>query len=211
MAAALMVMQVYLPAIAGHLPSNMVECLLAFITFCFHVWQDEISSQDLKLIESELERFHSLCQVFVDSGVCINISLPHQHALMHYVDSICLFGSPNGLCSSITEAKHIKSVKEPWHRSSQNNPLCEMTRTVTCMEKSAALHAMFVKLGMLVGTTSSYAANCIEGKDSGDDTMSDTGSDGNGDVDVNYDSDGDNDVGVDPLAQQETSSSDQLQ
>ncbi|KAF9521566.1 hypothetical protein CPB83DRAFT_778511, partial [Crepidotus variabilis] len=36
-----------------------------------------------------------------------------QHALSHYVLLIILFGASNGYCSSITESKHIKAVKEP--------------------------------------------------------------------------------------------------
>jgi hypothetical protein len=42
-------------------------------------------------------------------------ALPRQHALVHYLMLIRLFGLPNGLCSSITESKHIKAVKQPWH------------------------------------------------------------------------------------------------
>ncbi|KAF9538821.1 hypothetical protein CPC08DRAFT_738828 [Agrocybe pediades] len=43
-----------------------------------------------------------------------------------FSSSIPLFGSPNGLCSSITESKHIKAVKEPWRRSNRFNALSQM-------------------------------------------------------------------------------------
>ena len=56
----------------------------------------------------------------------------------HYLDMICLFGAPNGLCSSITEAKHIKAVKEPWHRSNRNKPLKQMLLTNQRLDKLAA-------------------------------------------------------------------------
>jgi len=54
--------------------------------------------------------------------------------------SIQLFGSPNGLCSSITESKHIKAVKEPWRRSNRYKALKQMLRTILRTEKLAALH-----------------------------------------------------------------------
>jgi hypothetical protein len=86
------------------------------------------------------------------------ISLPRQHSLCHYIHSIRLFGSPNGLCSSITESKHIKAVKEPWRRSSRHEPLGQMLQTISRLEKLAAALRTFTQLGMMEGTTSSYTA-----------------------------------------------------
>ncbi|KAJ7913803.1 hypothetical protein B0H13DRAFT_2004115 [Mycena leptocephala] len=51
----------------------------------------------------------------MESGVCPDgFCLPRQHSLTHYRYLSQEFGAPNGLCSSITESKHIKAVKEPW-------------------------------------------------------------------------------------------------
>ena len=74
-----------------------------------------------------------------------------------------LFGSPNGLCSSITEAKHIKAVKEPWRRSNRNNPLPQMLQTITQMEKMAALRVVYSKLGMLDGSSSTSMGETADG------------------------------------------------
>ena len=54
--------------------------------------------------EEYVERFHTLRDVFITSGVRETISLPRQHALPHFRLLIPLFGTPNGLCSSITES-----------------------------------------------------------------------------------------------------------
>ncbi|KAH9952829.1 hypothetical protein BJV74DRAFT_929895 [Russula compacta] len=100
-------MKVYLGAIAGHVPPEVVKCLSAFLDFCY-------------IARHALQCFHHYQEFFVGTaGVNGDrISLPRQHSLEHYLRSIQLFGSPNGLCSSITESKHIKAVKEPWRRSS---------------------------------------------------------------------------------------------
>jgi hypothetical protein len=139
--------RVYIAAIKGHVPDDMVECIAAFMEVCYLVHQDDISTADLDMIKKEISRFHHLWQVFIDAG--IYLSLPRQHALMHYPNSIALFGLPNGLCSSITEAKHIKAIKEPWRQSSQNKLLPQMLETVTRMEKIATLQVVFEQLGML--------------------------------------------------------------
>ncbi|KAF8801949.1 hypothetical protein BYT27DRAFT_7308890 [Phlegmacium glaucopus] len=55
----------------------------------------------------------------------------------------------NHICSSITESKHIKAVKEPWHCLSRNNPIGEMLRINQRLDKLAAAQVDFNKCGML--------------------------------------------------------------
>jgi hypothetical protein len=62
------------------------------------------------------------------------------------------FGAPNGLCSSITELKHIKAVKEPWHHSSRNEPLGQMLLTNQRLDKLAAARVDFASHRMLDGS-----------------------------------------------------------
>ena len=82
--------------------------------------------------------------------------------------SIQLFGSPNGLCSSITESKHIKAVKEPWRQSSRYKALKQILQVLVRLDKIAALRRLFASHGMLRGTTAEYMAGTIA-EDSHDD------------------------------------------
>ncbi|KAJ7798569.1 hypothetical protein B0H14DRAFT_3092899 [Mycena olivaceomarginata] len=122
-------MKIYLAAVAGYLPSDMIKCLSAFMEFCY-----------------------PLPPNFITCGVRVAISLPRQHSLKHYIRFIRLFGSPNGLCSSITESKHIKAVKEPWRRSSRFNALSQMLQTLVRLDKLAALKVVLTLRGMMTGT-----------------------------------------------------------
>jgi hypothetical protein len=79
------------------------------------------------------------------------LSLPRQHSLVHYKAVIQLFGSPNGLCSSITGSKHIKAIKEPWRRSSHYKALGQMLLTNQRLDKLAASRVDFIAHGMLSG------------------------------------------------------------
>jgi hypothetical protein len=65
---------------------------------------------------------------------------------------IRLFGSPNGLCSSITESKHIKAVKQPWRRSNRFRAIGQMLLTNQRLDKLAALRVDYTRRGMLGGT-----------------------------------------------------------
>jgi hypothetical protein len=131
----------------------MVRCLAAFLEFCYLVRRNAITETTLERISDELVRFHTERVVFEESGVRIDFNLPRQHSLEHYRRNIELFGAPNGLCSSITEAKHIKAVKEPWRRSSHFEALGQMLVTNQRLDKLSALQVYLVSRGLLPDTT----------------------------------------------------------
>ena len=104
-------------------------------------------------MQESLRRFHTLRTIFEECGIRPDgFSLPRQHSLVHYVDSIMLFGSPNGLCSSITESRHITAVKKPWRRSNRNNALSQILTTNTRLSKLAAARVEFGRRGMARGS-----------------------------------------------------------
>jgi hypothetical protein len=144
----------------------MVKCISAFLDFCYIARRNTITSHALDQLKDALARFHFHREAFVGTaGVNGDrISLPRQHSLKHYIRSIRLFGSPNGLCSSITESKHIKAVKEPWRRSSRFKALVQMLRTIRRLDKLAAARRAHTELGMMDGTTASYAAMILRGE-----------------------------------------------
>lgn len=136
----------------------MVRCITAFMDACYIARWNAITSPALEHFRESVERFHKLRNIFIATGVRASISLPRQHALSHFHYAMQFFGSPNGICSSITESKHIKAVKEPWRRSSRFKALIQMLRIILRMEKLAALRQIFAERGMLYGTTSLYMA-----------------------------------------------------
>ncbi|KAG1765450.1 hypothetical protein EDD22DRAFT_978772 [Suillus occidentalis] len=137
-------MKVYLPAIEGHVPEDVVYAFSAFLDFCYLVQHNILMEKSLKEIQDVLARFHQYCEIFKTTGTVTTFSLPRQHSMVHYVHCIRLFGAPNGLCSSITESKHIKAVKEPWR--------CQMLLTNQHLDKLTASRVDFCTCGMLAGT-----------------------------------------------------------
>jgi hypothetical protein len=96
-------------------------------------------------------------QIFQECGVRpTGFNLPRQHLLIHYHKLIRAFGAPNSLCSSITESKHIKAVKEPWRRSNRFEALSQMLLTNQRLDMLAASCVDFADRGMLQGTCLSY-------------------------------------------------------
>ncbi|KAI0289302.1 hypothetical protein BC826DRAFT_1092819 [Russula brevipes] len=156
-------MKVYLAAIKGLVPEEMVGCIAAFIECCYIARRNAITSSNLEEFEQHQKQFQDLKSIFIETGARSSISLPRQHALLHYISKIELFASPNGICSSITERKHITAVKEPWRRSSHFNALPQMVTTISRLDKLSALRRVFRNRGMLEGTPSQYALAVVTG------------------------------------------------
>ena len=131
----------------------MVRALRAFLEFCYIARQNIQDTQSLAALSDALERFHKYRNIFIECGVRMHgFALPRQHSLIHYIALIRAFGAPNGLCSSITESKHIKAVKEPWRRSNRFEALGQMLLTNQRLDKLAASRVDFTKRGMLNST-----------------------------------------------------------
>lgn len=116
----------------------MVRAISNFIEFCYLVWWSILDDNDLVKLNEYLAKFHEAQEIFKDEEIWDDFCLPQQHALVHYHDMIIKFGAPNGLCSSITESRHIKAVKEPYRRSSQFNTLVQILNTNQCLDKLGA-------------------------------------------------------------------------
>ena len=148
--------KVYLPAIEGHVPGDIVRTFQAFIEFCYLVHGDVITDETLAKLQDALGWFHQYREIFRTTGVRPDgFSLPHQHSLTHYKVLIRSFGAPNGLCTSIMESKHIKAVKEPWRCSNKFHALGQMLLTNQHLDKLAAAAIDFEKRGMLKGSAAS--------------------------------------------------------
>ena len=134
--------------LAGHVPPQMVCAISSFMEFCYLVHCSVLNDNDLEVIDSAVADFHRDHVVF--NKICPDgYLLPRQHSLVHYRFLIQEFGAPNGLCSSITESKHIKAVKEPWRCSSRFEALGQILVTNQQLDKLAAACVNFQARGML--------------------------------------------------------------
>jgi hypothetical protein len=144
--------KLYLPALQGHLPPDVVHTFRSLLEFYYIARRDVITEIDLDKLQNAISDFHTYREVFSPLRGEKGFSLPRQHSIVHYPALIRLFGAPNGLCSSITESKHIRAVKEPWRRSSRNNALFQMLTTNQRLGQLAAARVDFSTRGMLNGT-----------------------------------------------------------
>jgi hypothetical protein len=76
-------MKVFLPAIEGHVPGDMVCAFYALLEFCYLVQRNVITEDTLNQIQDALGCFHCYRKIF---GLVVpTFSLPRQHSMTHYV------------------------------------------------------------------------------------------------------------------------------
>ncbi|KAJ7723744.1 hypothetical protein DFH07DRAFT_759380 [Mycena maculata] len=162
-------MKVYLPAIKGLVPDEIVQALSAFLDFCYLVRRSDFDERTLDSIDDSVRKFHCHREIFKELNVRTDtpggssvFSLPRQHSMVHYHPGIKEYGAPGGVCSSITESRHITAVKKPWRRSSRYEALSQMLQTNQRLDKLVAARADFVERGMLPPT---YAPPPVDPED----------------------------------------------
>ncbi len=131
---------------------DIVCTFAAFLDFCYLVRWSDIDENTLHSISEAVDRFRHHRQIFITTGVRDDFNLPRQHAMIHYVQHIIEFGVPNGLCSSITESRHITAVKKPWRRSNRYQALSQMLLTNQRLDKLNALCSELVQHGLIPST-----------------------------------------------------------
>ena len=123
----------------------MVQTFRAFLELCYAAHHHVITDYNLVNMEDALAQFHYYCKVFQDEEypMISTFSLLCQHTAKHYLELIHLFGTPNGLCFSITENKNMKAVKKPWWWFNRFNTLGQMLITNQRLDKLVAAHVNF--------------------------------------------------------------------
>ncbi|KAH9857661.1 hypothetical protein C2E23DRAFT_719558 [Lenzites betulinus] len=147
-------MKIYLPALHGHVPTDAIRSVRSFLEFCYIARRSEHFPATIEGMQDACSKFWQYREIFrsVPGVLKKDFNLPRQHSMLHYERHIWNFGAPSGLCTSITESKHIKAVKEPWRRSNRYEALGQMLLTNQRMDKLAMSRVHYEEQGMLAGT-----------------------------------------------------------
>ncbi|KAH9927359.1 uncharacterized protein B0H18DRAFT_1118615 [Fomitopsis serialis] len=151
-------MKIFLAAIKGLVPPEIVCMVHEYLEFAYRIRHPIQTDTKLDECEAHLTEYHRHREFLRHAGVRPEgFSLPRQHSHGHTPRHTWNFGALYGLCTSLTESKHIKAVKEPWRRSNRYRALGQMLLTNQRLDKLAAARVDFAARGMLEGTCLSEA------------------------------------------------------
>ena len=67
-------MKVFLPAITGLVPPEMVQSVAAFLEVCYIVRRSQISEDDLDKLDNAVARFHAEREIFITKEIRTNFN-----------------------------------------------------------------------------------------------------------------------------------------
>jgi len=96
-----------------------IKVLLDFIYLAqYTTTHDTIT---LSYLKDALKKFHQDKKYFIDVGCREHLNILKLHSLIHYVDSIKLFGTTDNYNTEMFEQLHIDFAKQGWRATNQRD------------------------------------------------------------------------------------------
>ncbi|EIW86021.1 hypothetical protein CONPUDRAFT_44223, partial [Coniophora puteana RWD-64-598 SS2] len=118
----------FLGALAGLLSSKAMTAARALVSFISYAQYQSHTSETLAAMSKSLRDFHAHKSVFItELQVRDDFNIPKLHAMLHYIESIQLFGSADGFNTESPERLHIDFAKRAYRASNKRDYIYQMT------------------------------------------------------------------------------------
>ncbi|KAH9907686.1 uncharacterized protein B0H18DRAFT_898035 [Fomitopsis serialis] len=134
--------RVLLACLVGKVSKSTMLTFRSLLDFIYLAQYPTHDDTTLEYMEDALKMFHANKQVLVNLGIWDDFNIPKIHSLLHYVQSIRLFGMTDNYNTEMFERLHIDFVKDTWRASNHRDEFPQMMRWITRNEKMA-LYEMF--------------------------------------------------------------------
>lgn len=133
--------KILLGCLVGVLPKKgllAVKSILDFIYLAQYATHDKIT---LGYMEDALEMWEKNRSFFIQSGIRENFNIPKFHSLLHYIESIKLFGTTDNYNTEMFERLHIDFAKHGWRASNFRDEFPQMISWLSRREKIISFDA----------------------------------------------------------------------
>ncbi|KAG1789923.1 uncharacterized protein HD556DRAFT_1446500 [Suillus plorans] len=136
--------RVFLGVIAGAVENRVISAVRAVLDFIYYAQYQSHTENSLARMQAALASFHANKNVFIELEVREHFNIPKIHSMVHYIDSIRLFGSADGFNTELPECLHIDLAKRAYRASNCRDYVIQMTTWLRRQEslsiKDAYLH-----------------------------------------------------------------------
>lgn len=136
--------RVFLCVIAGAVDNRVLASVHGVLDFIYYAQYQSHTEESLSRMQAALELFHTNKNVFVEHGVWEHFNILKIHLMVHYVDSIHLFGSADGFNTELPERLHIDFTKRAYRASNRHDYVIQMT-TWLCRQESIYLQDAYLR------------------------------------------------------------------
>ncbi|KAF8257401.1 hypothetical protein EI94DRAFT_1630996, partial [Lactarius quietus] len=117
-----------LPLPNGQILPRLITVVHALLDFLFLAQFPSHTFGTITRLEASLMCFHNNKDIFLDLGIRDNFNLPKIHSMIHYMPSICLFGTTDGYNTEQTERLHCLLAKGAFCASNRKDTGGQMLR-----------------------------------------------------------------------------------
>jgi hypothetical protein len=166
--------KVFLGVLAGIAPPRLITAARGLLDFIYYAQYQSHTTDTLHRMQEALDRFHTNKDIFIDEGIREHFNISKLHSLLHYIDSIILFGSLDGFNSEHPERLHIDYAKKGYRASNKRDYVIQMTRWLQRQEamdlRAAYLQWLNIRIESEedLGVLDPEADEPIEGHDDGE-------------------------------------------
>jgi len=116
-------------------PIPLIRSTRALLDFLYLAQYPVHTSETLQLLRQSLHDFHANKHIFVELGIRKDFNLPKLHSLVHYAESIELFGTTDNYNTEYTERLHIDLAKDAYRATNHRDEYAQMTIWLERKEK----------------------------------------------------------------------------
>ncbi|KAG2047051.1 hypothetical protein BDR06DRAFT_898131 [Suillus hirtellus] len=126
--------RVFLCVIAGAVNNQVMAAVCGVLDFTYYAQYQSHTEKTLSHMQAALASFHANKGVFVEHRVQEHFNILKIHSMVHYTNSIHLFGSADDFNMELPECLHIDFAKHVYHASNRCDYIIQMTTWLRCQE-----------------------------------------------------------------------------
>ncbi len=127
--------KILLGCLIGKLPNKGISAIKSCLDFIYLAQYKTHDTATLDYLENALKEFHKHRPYFIETGIREDFNIPKFHSLVHYVESIKLFGTTDNYNTEMFERLHIDFAKEGWRASNLRDEFPQMIHWLSRQEK----------------------------------------------------------------------------
>ncbi|KAJ7699702.1 hypothetical protein B0H14DRAFT_3100206 [Mycena olivaceomarginata] len=130
--------RILLGCLIGRLSAQGITACRSISDFIYLAQYNTHDDGTLAAMKAALDCWHKNRTYFITAGVRHDFNIPKFHSLLHYIDSIRLFGTTDNYNTEMFERLHIDFAKEGWRSSNRRDEFPQMIAWLTRQEKIAS-------------------------------------------------------------------------
>jgi hypothetical protein len=127
--------RILLACLVGKVPSKVLLVYRSLLDFIYLSQYPSHDDTTLGYLQDALDMFHKHKNILVHIGIREHLDIPKIHSMVHYIDSIRLFGTTDNYNTEAFERLHIDLAKDAWRATNKRNERPQMVAWLTRREK----------------------------------------------------------------------------